>query len=129
VSLYTIREKTTGTFCVGERSRGFAENLDEAALFKNEANATKAMKSLNKTFNNTMGDYGPYRVWFVGYKDGKCDYFFSGDPVAYADRLREGWIERNGSLAQHQVDMINNYVQYIPRTPELEVVEIKLSVV
>ncbi len=126
MSLYVIREKVTGQFCMGERLRRFSQNLDESAFYKNRKNAEKAVKDLNKSFAPT-GDYGPRCCWWITNDDGNFSERIACDANAYATQLKNHW-EKSSPLSDHQRQMIDHYASIPEMHPTLEVVEIGLTV-
>ncbi len=47
-TMFVIRDKTTGLFCVSSRQGDFAE-FNSAVFFNQQANAAKAMKKIRNT--------------------------------------------------------------------------------
>jgi hypothetical protein len=105
-SLFVIREKSTGTFCTGQKFRHFVTDLQSAAMFASKKNAEKAIRGMFA---------GGSSVWVVEdqrYIASDLEEYVAGfeftsncDP-AFAKLVRETYIERKCEMEAVEVKLM-----------------------
>lgn len=108
MSLFVIREVKSGMFCTSAKHRSFSSDLNDASQFVSRANANKSVRSF-------FGDRDTSKTWTL-----EAQWFYAGDLQAYIESLING---------KQSPELIKLYGNYVERYPELEVVEVALTLV
>jgi hypothetical protein len=117
MSLFVIRDKSTQTYCTGQRFRQFHHYLDTAATFVSKQNAEAAIRKMMKVPAHMNG-----RGWSAAVTDSTVLCFHS-NLNGYIQ-----WIDNqcDPRLKQMRVHATSEMIQ---REMDLEVVEVKLQLV
>jgi hypothetical protein len=122
---FVIREKTTNTFCTSTKNRFFADDLNESALFSSRANAEKAVKDMIRYLTKEVNIYGG-NSWSVAIGTKTTVYqTFLQEYISLLEKdnahlISSGWF--NDRLKELKTTVVE-------RVPELEVVEVRLTLV
>lgn len=115
MSLFVIREKNTGSFYNAVVSgSSFSANIEEAFLSKTEKNATIVLNRIKRN--------AKHLPWIVDDK-----IYSTFDRVA--DLLRDSGVDRVEDLPKDYQESAKTFSEYIRLTPDLEIVQVKLSMV
>ena len=117
-SLFVIRDKNTNSFCSSSKFRHFDTDVNSASLFDSQKNADKAIRSMMSFLTKAVTHYGG-NVWRLTNGD-VSENFCHAFKKEYIEMLRSH---------DHLKDMAEAWVSFKEAQLDLEVVEVKLTLV
>lgn len=125
MSLFVIREKESGMFALGGRSRAFVKNIDRAAMY----NSRKAAEATVRKFFPNGQDNSVGHMWCLEDETSISGFteFYNQDVKAYAQSLMDVYHKSGSPYMKERAEWTLANVK--ERSPVFEVVEVTLTVV